>query len=160
MNIDYTKLINSTGCYMTQALFYEYRFQTNSDYMPFTMKERDHNGYISVYRVYMECDSEYEAAYKLLNSWKHWQVLCSAPWFAKELKKWREEREIREAALGKAVLIEEAGNGNVSAARALLDLSGKRKAGRPTKLEVQEEKAKQAKIESKVSSILERMADK
>ena len=160
MNIQYDKLINASGCYMTQSLFYEFRFSTGSEYMPFCLKERDYKGHISVYRVFMECDTEYEAAMILLNSWKHWQVLCNAPWFAKELKKWREEREIREAAIGKAVLIKEAEKGNITAAKSLIDLSGKRKAGRPTKLEIQEEKAKQSKINNKVSSILERMADK
>lgn len=160
MKIDYSKLTNSNGCHLTQSLFYEFRFSTGSDYIPFCMKEKDYKGHLSVYRLYMECDSEYEAAYKLLNSWKHWQILSASPWFAKELKKWREEREIKEFALGKAALIKEAESGNITAAKSLIDLSGKRKAGRPSKLEVHEEKAKQARIESKVTNILDRMAGK
>lgn len=158
--IDYDKLIGQSGHYLTQALFWEYRHQTGADYTPFTLKERDHSGCISMYRLYMSCETEYEAALKILNSWKHWQILCDAPWFQKELSKWREEREIRELALGKAVLIKNAEEGNVAAAKALIDTSSKRKAGRPSKIEVEEYKKKEAAANSKVSSILERMKDK
>ena len=110
-----------------------------------------------MYQIYMSCDSEYEAAMLLLNSWKHWEVLCNAPGFMKELVKWREEREIREAAIGKKVLIEEAENGNVAAARYLVDINTKRKAGRPSKDEVEGQKRKEAAINNKVSSLIERM---
>lgn len=158
--IDYSRLIGPNGHYRTQSMFYEFRFQTDSDYMPFTLKERNHKGLLSAYKIYMSCDSEYEAAYKMLNSWKHWELLCESPWFMKELTKWRCERDIREAALGKATLIDQAQDGNAAAARALIDLSNKKKVGRPTKLEVEAEKKKQAAIDNKVTNILERMADK
>ncbi len=160
MKIDYSKLIGVGGHYLTQGLFYEFRFQTNSEYMPFTLKERDYKGYLSAYKIYMSCETEYEAALKILNSWKHWEFLCESPWFAKELAKWREERDIRDAANAKCILMEEASNGNVTAAKAVLDLATKRKAGRPTKVEVDGEKKKQAAIDNKVSSIIERMSSK
>lgn len=160
MKIEYDRLIGPGGHYLTQALFFEFRHQTGSEYIPFTMKERDWKGHLSVYKIYMSCQSEYEAALKLLNSWKHWEVLCEAPWFAKELEKWREERSIREAALGKAVLIEQAESGNVTAAKILLDGATKKRAGRPTKESIQAERKKQAAIDNKVSSIIERMSNK
>ena len=160
MKIEYSKLIGESGHYKTQSLFYEFRYQTNSDYMPFTLKERDVHGHQSIYQIYMSCDSEYEAAQKLLGSWKHWEILCECTWFIKELDKWREEREIREAAIGKAMLIEKAKEGNVPAARSLLESSSKRKAGRPSSAEVINERKKQAAVDTKVSSIIERMANK
>lgn len=158
--IDYSKIISDGGHYLTQALFYEFRYQTKAEYIPYTLRERDHGDYLSMYKIYMACDSEYEAAQKLLNSWKHWEILCASPWFAPEIAKWREEREIKDAALGKSVLIEKAQEGNVPAARALFDATVKRKAGRPSALEVTHERKKQAAIDSKVSNIIDRMAKK
>lgn len=157
LGIDYSKLININNQYLTQGLFWEFRHTTKLEYCPYTLSERDNYGRISMYRVYMECDSEYEAAMVLLNSWKHWEALCNSPWFIKELKKWREEREIREAAIGKKILLEEAEKGNVAAARYLVDNSTKRKAGRPSKDEVEGQKRKEAAINTKVSSLIERM---
>lgn len=159
--IDYKKIISSNGVYITQSLFIEYkRDDCKVDFYPYTLKERDHNGAISMYRVYMECETEYEAALKTLNSWKHWQILCKAPCFREHISKWREEREIREAAIGKSVLIKAAEDGNVTAAKSLIEYANKRKAGRPSNLEVEAEKKKQAAISSKVSNILDRMSDK
>jgi hypothetical protein len=156
--IDYSKVIGDNGHYMTQALFYEFRFQTKNEKPIYNLKERDYKGTLSMYQIYMDSDSEYEAALKILNSWKHWEILCDRNWFLPHIEKWREERDIREAALGKATLIDQARDGNVTAAKALYDQSGKRKAGRPSKDEVEGHKKKQADIDSKVSNILDRMA--
>lgn len=156
--IDYDKIINIQGNYLTQGLFYEFRHQTKLEYIPYTLKEKDFDSYISMYRVYMECDTEYEAALKLLNSWKHWEILCSSPWFAKELVKWREEREIREIASAKSVLLEKVRGGDAASSKAIIEINNKRKAGRPSKIEVESEKKKAAAVDSRVSSILERMS--
>jgi len=111
-----------------------------------------------MYRIYMEAETEYEAAMTLLNSWKHWEILTATTWFQEHITKWRAEREIREAAIGKAVLISQAREGNVAAAKALHDQATKRKAGRPTKDRVEGEVKRQAAVESKVSNILDRMS--
>lgn len=163
MNICFDKFISENGVYRTQSLFIEYkRADSNINHYPYTLKERDskRTNAISMYRIYMECGTEYEAAIKLLNSWKHWEILCEAPCFKAHIKRWREEREIREAALGKSVLIKAAEEGNTTAARALIDLSGKRKPGRPSKIEIESERKRQAAIDNKVTSIIDRMANK
>lgn len=160
MNLQYDKMVGGQGHYLTQALFYEYRFQSKSDYIPFTLKDKDWRGHLSAYKIYMASATEYEAAITMLNSWKHWEHLCQAPFFAKEVAKWREEREIRDAAMAKAVMIEKVKEGDLSASRSLYEIATKRKAGRPSKLEVESEKKKQAAIDNKVSSIIERMANK
>jgi len=156
MELDYSRMVAESGHYKTQGLFYEYRFQSSSDYLPYTLKERDYKGHRSMYKIYMACDSEYEAAIKLLNSWKHWEILIATDWFSKEVDKWREEREIRELALGKSVLVAQAEEGNVTAAKALVDGS-KRKAGRPSKNEIKAELKKKVKMDNKVSSLVDRM---
>lgn len=159
MKIQYNRFKADNYQYMTQSLFYEYRNVTGSEYYPFTMKEEDCNGCISVYRVYMESDTEYDCAKKLLNSWKHWKVLSEAPFFKKELELWREERAVREAAYGVKTLIEAAKDGNVNAAKYLLDKNtSKKPTGRPTRTQIIEEKRKQARIDGKVTSIIDRMS--
>ena len=160
MDIDYGKMIGDGGHYLTKGLFYEFKYQTKLTEIPYNLKERDWKGTRSMYQIFMSCGSEYEAAQLLLNSWKHWEVLCKSPWFVPHIEAWREEREIREAALGKATLIDQAESGNVAAAKVLLEGAKKRKAGRPTKDEVEGEKKKAAAVDNKVTDILTRMADK
>ena len=151
--VERSQIIGEGGQYLTQGLFYEYRHQC-AKMGPYTLKEYDWKGTKSMYQIYMSCGSEYEAAQKILGSWKHWEILCSAPFFAKEVEKWREEREIREAALGRATLIQQAQEGNVSAAKALVDAATKKKAGRPSKADIEAEKRKQMAIDSNVTSLL------
>ena len=149
--------ISDQGHYMTQGLFYEYRHQTKNFDAPYNLREDDYKGSKSVYKIYMSCDTEYEAAQKILGSWKHWEILCKSPFFSKEIEKWREERAIREQALAKGVLLEQTREGNITAAKGVLE-THKRKAGRPSKIEVEGERKRQANIDSKVSSIVERMS--
>jgi hypothetical protein len=150
---DRSQLVNSNGRFLTQGLFYEYRYQSAKT-GPYNLKEQDWKGTLSMYQIYMACDSEYDAAQRLLGSWKHWEALLESPFFIAEVSKWREEREIKEAALAKTVLLEQAEEGSVSAAKSLLDQITKRKAGRPTKAEVTAERQKQAAIDSNVTSLL------
>lgn len=115
---------------MTQALFYEYRHQsTCKTPAVYTLKDKDWEGCKSMYLIYMQCDSEYEAAHALLGSWTHWTKLKGTSWFASHLEKWNEERTIREEALAHKTLLDQAKEGNVTAAKALM--SGTKKPGRP-----------------------------
>lgn len=149
------RLRNASGTPLTQALFYEYRHQC-PDYTPiYNLKwEEDCKGTISMYRVYMESASEYEAAVRLLGSWKHWLKLCDCTWFNEYLEEWREEKAIQEKAIGKATLIAQAKAGNVNAAR-ILDSqkisSTKKKGKEDTK------KLQSARVNDKVTNLLERM---
>ena len=156
--VDFSKLLSDGGHYKTRSIFYEFKYDTKSDYIPYTLGERDRKGSLSMYRIYMDSETEYEAAMTLLNSWKHWEILTSTTWFQEHITKWRDEREIREAAIGKAVLISQAREGNVAAAKAIHDFATKRKAGRPSKDRVEGEVKRQAAVDSKVSNILDRMS--
>ena len=150
---DRSQLMSSNGQYLTHGLFYEFRHHSKRT-GPYCLKENDWKGHLSMYQIYMSCSSEYEAAQKLLGSWKHWEILCNSPFFKKEVAKWREEHAIREAALGKATLIQQAQEGNVSAAKELINQANKRGAGRPSKAEVEAEKKRQAVVDSKVVDLL------
>lgn len=108
----------------TKALFYEFRFQTTVKVQaPYTLKDYDHTVggtvYISMYKIYMKCDSEYEAAIVLLGSYPHWQKLKKCKWFQEYVERWETERNIRDEALARTKLVELAERGNVTAARTL-----------------------------------------
>jgi len=112
------------GC--TKALFQEYRHQTTVKVnAPYCLKANDHeyNGttYRSMYLIYMSCDSEYEAAIKLLGNYRHWTKLKRCTWFLPHVEEWNAELKLREAALARAKLVQLTEAGNVTAARTLLN---------------------------------------
>ena len=124
------------GC--TKALFFEHRFQTTvTANAPYCYKPNDHvfDGvtYRSMYLIYMSCDSEYEAAIKLLGNFQHWQKLKRCTWFLPYVEEWNAEILLREAALAKSKLVTLTQNGNVTAARTLLNSKGIAGAGKPPK---------------------------
>lgn len=91
----YALLKDSMGRLRTQSLFYEMR---NPSYpSPFTLKDKDHQGSISMYRKYMEIGdpTEYTQALALLGSQKHWEVLTSREWFKPYIERWRSELKIK-----------------------------------------------------------------
>lgn len=122
------------GC--TKALFFEHRFQTTvTDDAPYCLKSNDHEFkgvvYRSMYLIYMSCDSEYEAAIKLLGNFQHWQKLKRCTWFLPYVEEWNAELALRESALAKSKLVTLTENGNVTAARTLLNTKGVASRGKP-----------------------------
>lgn len=150
--------LSEIGSQLTQGLFYEYRHQTTTtEKAPYTLKDVDWKGSKSMYKIYMSCASEYEAALKLLGSWSHWVKLTNCAWFQPYLEAWRHEVEIREAAIGKATIIQKALEGNVTAAKELVNqIKVKGSKGRPTKAQQEAYKDKMSAVDQKVVSILER----
>jgi hypothetical protein len=126
--------------HMTKGMFYEYRFQSTSKLVPpFTLKHYDFTDihgveYKSVYMMYMEADSEYEAAINILGSYNHWLKLSKTAWFSAHLEEWESERNTRDEAIARSTLIRAAECGNVPAANAIFKNSkaGKKAAGRPS----------------------------
>lgn len=122
------------GC--TKALFYEHRFQTTvKTTAPYCLKANDHELrgviYKSMYLIYMSCDSEYEAAIKLLGNYQHWTKLKRCTWFLPYVEEWNAELVLRESALAKSKLVTLTEAGNVTAARTLLNTKKIAGAGKP-----------------------------
>lgn len=122
----------------TQALFFEYRFQTTSSITaPYCLKPHDHTlkgiTYRSMYLIYMSCDSEYEAAIKLLGNYAHWTKLKQCTWFAPYVDEWNAELVLREIAMAKSKLVTLTERGNVTAARTLLSGKVPAPVGKPKK---------------------------
>jgi hypothetical protein len=127
------------GC--TKALFVEHRHNTTvKEKSPYCLKANDHTYkgevYRSMYLIYMSCDSEYEAAIKLLGNYQHWTKLKRCNWFLPYVEEWNAELVLRESALAKAKLVALTEAGNVTAARTLLNtkkIAGVGKPKRPGK---------------------------
>ena len=85
-----------TGQRKLRALFFETTLADKSDVV-YTLKNRDHEGYPSLYRLYMECDdpTEYTFAVQYLDGWDHWLTLCNCAWFKPYVSAWRAELEVR-----------------------------------------------------------------
>lgn len=78
------------------GLFYE-KVKADKSTVLYTLKDTDHEGFPSFYRLYMEIDdpTEWRVAQELMDGWDHWEILCEANWFKPYINRWRRELEIR-----------------------------------------------------------------
>jgi hypothetical protein len=108
----------------TRSLFWEARdaIPDKDQKAPLTLslEHREEAGCHSLYKLYMSYPTEYDAAMGILGSWQHWEKLCKCKWFKPYRDAWEDERQVHEQAIAKKALIEQAEEGSVSAARALI----------------------------------------
>jgi hypothetical protein len=133
----------------------------------YTLKDQDHLGYVSLYRVYMETadPTEYEFATKYLAGWEHWEALCACSWFQPYVSRWRRELEVRVRAKAlrevQAVATNPDHPSSYHANKYLLDGSwkpkGESKAGRPTKVAILAEASRIASEGQETASDFERI---
>jgi hypothetical protein len=145
------------GIQLTQGLFYEF----NKPDAPYTLRSEDYVSkkgmeYKSVSALYRGCDSEYEAAILIVESWEHWKKLCSLDWFVnghetsaglkyQGLNDWKEEQELRKKAESETKLMGMVKEGNVTAAKFMFEQHGKQATkGRP---ETKKPKEKTSNVE-------------
>jgi hypothetical protein len=150
MKIDKTKFKDVGGRPLTQSLFLEVNYTPNATY---TLKDYDHEWeghvYPSLKRLYLEFEdpTEYDFANTYLLGWQHWQRLVENKLTRKHIDEWREELEYKLKARAVKLMVQSAESGNYQAAKWLADRGWTtRAAGRPTKAEVDGERAAQAKI--------------
>ena len=165
------KYKDAQGRFLTQGLFFErcvFDELFGAEWVPpFTLKEYDHEHkgrkYKSLRQIYLsyEDPTEYQFAVDTLGSWDHWLKLQDSPWFKPYLESWRTELDIKLRSKGvKSLLIAAAsGEKGIQAAKWLAEGSWKeqRKAGRPSKAEVEREKKIQAGIKEEVSDDAKRL---
>lgn len=108
----------------TAALFWEHRLTSRTSKRGakpvYNLSLRDHDGTLSMYQIYMQCATEYEAGLVLLGTTQHWRQLCACKWFVPHIEAWREEMALRDAALGRQALLEASAKGNYAAGKALI----------------------------------------
>lgn len=87
---------NNSGTFLTKSLFLETSYEDRSS-VQFTLKDQDHDGYRSLYRLYMESDDPTEILFaeEHLGGWAHWEGIKDASWFKPYITRWRYELELR-----------------------------------------------------------------
>lgn len=164
-----SKFKNNMGALYLRALFFETTLADKSTVV-YTLKDEDHLGYPSLYRLYMEADdpTEYSFAIQHLDSWEHWQRLTKAPWFKEYLHRWRKELETRTRARALKAVRDIAASGSKEAFQAnKFLLSGqwasdgqtKRRAGAPSKEEIKKAAHEIAETHQTVEEDFERLSD-
>lgn len=163
------------GRWLTQGLFYEtINHAQHQRFCPlYTMQELEVWDPVyelwlpSAKQIYVQSDSEYEAAVKLLGSYEHWGRLLALKWFMEGPKncassgvsQWREEQEARKAHEITQKLLKAAQEGNVTAMKTLLgNKKPGREAGRPSKEEVEGKKKQMAQEDDDFKSDFARIS--
>lgn len=167
--LETNKYRNKTNTRYLKALFFEKTLEDKSTVL-YTLKDTDHNGYSSLYRLYMEMDdlTEYEFANTYLDGWEHWQMLCNCDWFKPFIARWREELELRTKAKALKAIKEEADAGtknSYSANKVLLEGGWKKDAekkatpgrGRPSKDEINKQAVIEAEKKTRLTEDFKRM---
>lgn len=152
------------GKWLTLALFWEYR---HDRYTPsFTTKEDDYEvdgvKYLSLRKLYMEYSDpkEYLFAKEVIGSWDHWQAICNSYKLRSHIQEWREELEVKLSAEAlKAMIISAKTDGSkgVAAAKYIAERGWMKRAGRPSKEEVERERKIAAGITSEIEEDAKRI---
>lgn len=134
----YENLKDSMGRFRTLSLFVEHKHDSYP--APFTLKDYDHKGALSMYLLYMEHSdpTEYSFAIGTLGSWKHWEALSTAEWFKPYVEQWRKELKQKLAFERFKEMYDAAQKGDLRGTKWLDDKFGIRpaaKRGRPSKAE-------------------------
>lgn len=87
---------NSSGARYTRGLFYETTLEDKSTVV-YTLKDRDHKGYRSLKKLYLEeaDTTEYTFSQKYLDGYDHWLLLVQSEWFKPFVTEWREELRVK-----------------------------------------------------------------
>lgn len=155
-----------TGQRLLRGLFYE-TTQLDKSSVVYTLKSRDHEGYPSLYRLYMEHDdpTEYSFAIACLDSWDHWETLCRCTWFKPYISAWRRELEIRTKAQALVQIKAKAKTGDKEAYQAQKflisggwkDRTQGKGAGRPSTEDVRKEAQRMAQDHKDIDDDFERI---
>ena len=140
---------------------------TDKSSVLYTLKERDYNGYPSLYLRYMEeaDPTEYRFAVKYLENWSHWQELSQSDWFQVYISQWRQElsTKLRSQFITNLVALATTPDNpsHFAANKYLLEATekptGASKRGRPSRDEVRAELTRLAASKSQIDKDAERI---
>lgn len=155
---------NAQGVRFLKALFFEETLADKANVV-YTLKDQDHEGYPSLYRLYMETGdpTEWKFANAHLDGWDHWQNLCECTWFKPYVARWRKELSLRIASEALTRIMAEAKTASrnaFTANRFLLEgweAKGESKRGRPSKQAIREEAHRIASSESQIADDFNRI---
>lgn len=157
-------LKDHVGAFRTVSLFVGYNTSNLEPIL--TLQEEDQvvNGtvYPSLQKIYLSYDdpTEYQFALDVFGSWRAWKRISSSTKIAEHVTRWREEAEIRARSEALQSLRETAvneGPRGVGAAKYLAERGWEKRAGRPSKEEVERQKRIHAGISAALDEDAERM---
>lgn len=159
-------LVDKMGRPLTQSLFLEINY--DAEVAIYTLKDYDHEYegkvYPSLKKLFIQMEDlvEYEFANTYLLGWNHWLRICNNKLFKKHVEEWREELELKIRSQAVADIINmTAEEKSFQAAKWLADKGwDKRRAGRPSKEEVEKEKEVQASLHDEYGADIRRLFDK
>ncbi len=88
---------DSSGKWLTESLFLEFR-NPHTDIEPlWTIKDKEYKGYPSAKRAYLESNdpTEYTQAYVITENWDHWCRILQNAKIAAMIEGWRNELEVK-----------------------------------------------------------------
>lgn len=150
---------------LLRALFFEETGADKSTVL-YTLKDVDHQGFPSLYRLYMELDdpTEWKVAQELMDGWEHWEILCNCTWFKPYIARWRKELELRMKSQALVRIKAEAKTGSkesFGANKYLLEKGWEPKSGssrgRPSKDEITKAANEIARADSQLSEDFKRL---
>lgn len=163
MEIDKDRLRDNMGRPLTQGLFLEIGYDPK--FAVYTLKDDDffYEGelYPSLKRLYLEEEDpgEWEFANKYLANWSAWERICENKLFKKRIEGWRRELEIKLRSKGIRHMMHKAEDSPM-AAKWLADKGWtEKKAGRPSKAEIEAEKRSLAQADNDFSADIKRIGD-
>lgn len=162
--IEKSKLKDGRGHPLTQSLFIEIGYNTEFAVYTLDDEDKDYNGitYPSLKKLYLNHEDpiEYDFANTYLLGWKHWQRLNANKVLRVHFEEWREELELKLRSQGVQDVINLiAEDKSFQAAKWLADKGwDKRPAGRPSKAEIEKEKAMQARINNEFADDVARLS--
>lgn len=158
----------TTNQRLLKALFFETNGYADKSTVLYTLKDVDHEGFPSFYRLYMELDdpTEWEVSQRLVDGWEHWEMLSNCTWFKPFVERWRKELELRMKSKALAKIKTEAKTGSKEAFGAnkyLLEKGweakegGRNGRGRPTKDDIRRAADEIARSQGQLSEDFERL---
>jgi hypothetical protein len=158
-----------TNMRYTKGLFLEESYSDKSAVL-YTLKDDDHNGYISLYKRYMAMSDPYEInfANTYFDGWEHWQMVCATSWFKPYIERWRKELHLHLKAAALANIKELAADKSSKACFAAnklllegawLDTEEKKGKGRPSKESIKQEAEKLFQERDVILKDFERLAN-
>lgn len=150
------KYRSESGQLLIATLFLERKYRTEYAIYSLSDVDKEYNGriYPSLYQLYMEMSdvTEYEFANRYFESYQHWDAICQEAWFQPYISRWRKELELKIKSKALLEIIEQAKSTDpkkrFEANKYLYEkvyIGDGSTRGRPSKKQVKEEAAKQAK---------------
>lgn len=163
--------LENNGGFRTDSLFVERiaKRHKNAGQVPvYSLSERQSkDGKPVLYDLFISCVDEYDFAVKAFGSKAHLDRLKKVKWFAegwagcltfRGYDSWLDDMAERDTSIGKSVLIERARDGDVSAAKKLVDMNKQvATKGRPKKADIQREAAKRADERKDIEDDMKRL---